>query len=243
VDISRPHTFAWLFAFLLALAPPLLTPEQATAQGVGAWTPMASAGAPDSRDTPATVWTGNELVLWGGTGGDALKFLPIGSGGRYNPVTRTWRPMAAGGPVTIGAPSAVWTDTDVIIWSGQSWWGSPEGAIYHPITNNWTPLPTAGQPGMAESQQAVVWTGKEMIVWAGEGGKDVVGDGAMYVRDTDSWQPLPAYNVTAFTDGYRTWVNGPFGIEERLNSQRFPWEAGSGAPGGGAHRYDSHNRG
>lgn len=35
-----------------------------------------------------------------------------------------------------------------------------------------------------------------------------------------------ADNFTAFTDGYRTWVNGPFGVQERLNSQRFPWEAG-----------------
>jgi len=32
-------------------------------------------------------------------------------------------------------------------------------------------------------------------------------------------------NWTAFTDGYHTWINGPNGLEERLNSQRFPWEA------------------
>ena len=32
-------------------------------------------------------------------------------------------------------------------------------------------------------------------------------------------------NFTALTDGYRTWVNGPYGLQERLNSQRFPWEA------------------
>lgn len=31
-------------------------------------------------------------------------------------------------------------------------------------------------------------------------------------------------NITAFTDGYRTWINGPFGIQTRLNSQRFCWE-------------------
>ncbi|HEY8745319.1 MAG TPA: hypothetical protein VIU62_19695 [Chloroflexota bacterium] len=37
-------------------------------------------------------------------------------------------------------------------------------------------------------------------------------------------------NHTAFTDGYHTWVNGPHGLQERLNSQHFPWEdAGSGA--------------
>ena len=34
-----------------------------------------------------------------------------------------------------------------------------------------------------------------------------------------------ADNFTAFTDGYRTWVNGPFGVQMRLNSQRFFWEA------------------
>ncbi len=38
-----------------------------------------------------------------------------------------------------------------------------------------------------------------------------------------------ADNFTAFTDGFRTWVNGPFGIQERLNSDRFPWEAGGNA--------------
>jgi hypothetical protein len=31
-------------------------------------------------------------------------------------------------------------------------------------------------------------------------------------------------NFTAFTDGYRTWVNGPFGIQMRLNTERFDWE-------------------
>ena len=31
-------------------------------------------------------------------------------------------------------------------------------------------------------------------------------------------------NFTAFTDGSRTWVNGPFGLQQRLNDQRFFWE-------------------
>jgi hypothetical protein len=34
-----------------------------------------------------------------------------------------------------------------------------------------------------------------------------------------------ADNVTAFTDGYRTWLEGPQGLEKRLNGQRFPWES------------------
>lgn len=33
-----------------------------------------------------------------------------------------------------------------------------------------------------------------------------------------------ADNFTAFTNGFRTWVNGPFGLQTRLNTQRFDWE-------------------
>jgi hypothetical protein len=33
-----------------------------------------------------------------------------------------------------------------------------------------------------------------------------------------------ADNHTAFTDGYHTWVNGPDGLQERLNTQRLAWE-------------------
>ena len=37
------------------------------------------------------------------------------------------------------------------------------------------------------------------------------------------WRKLD--NWTGFTDGYHTWVNGPNGLQERWNSQRFAWEA------------------
>ncbi len=33
-----------------------------------------------------------------------------------------------------------------------------------------------------------------------------------------------ADNWTAFTDGYRTWVNGPDGLQSRLNTEQFDWE-------------------
>ena len=41
--------------------------------------------------------------------------------------------------------------------------------------------------------------------------------GLLVWRKSDNW--------TAFTDGYHTWINGPHGLEERLNTQRFAWEA------------------
>lgn len=40
--------------------------------------------------------------------------------------------------------------------------------------------------------------------------------GLLVWRKADNW--------TAFTDGYQTWLNGPNGIQQRLNTDRFPWE-------------------
>jgi hypothetical protein len=40
--------------------------------------------------------------------------------------------------------------------------------------------------------------------------------GLMVWRKADNW--------TAFTDGYRTWINGPNGVQSRLNTDRFDWE-------------------
>ena len=40
--------------------------------------------------------------------------------------------------------------------------------------------------------------------------------GLMVWRKLDNW--------TAFTDGYRTWINGPHGLEARLNTESFAWE-------------------
>ncbi len=40
--------------------------------------------------------------------------------------------------------------------------------------------------------------------------------GLMAWRKIDNW--------TAFTNGYKTWINGPDGLVSRLNTDRFPWE-------------------
>ena len=46
--------------------------------------------------------------------------------------------------------------------------------------------------------------------------------GLLAWRKADNW--------TAFTDGYRTWINGPNGLEQRLNTERFEWEQDPPAP-------------
>jgi hypothetical protein len=52
----------------------------------------------------------------------------------------------------------------------------------------------------------------------GPGGKG----GLLVWRKSDNW--------TAYTNGFQTWVNGPQGLQLRLNSERFPWEGDNGEP-------------
>ena len=46
--------------------------------------------------------------------------------------------------------------------------------------------------------------------------------GLLVWRKADNW--------TAYTDGYRTWVNGPNGLQTRLNTERFPFESDDREP-------------
>ena len=85
------------------------------------WTPTASKGAPATRLGHTVVWTGNEMIIWGGTHvGVGGTNIHLRSGGRYDPWGRTWSPNFS----TIGAPTrryghtAVWTGTEMIVWGG-----------------------------------------------------------------------------------------------------------------------------
>ena len=50
---------------------------------------------------------------------------------------------------------------------------------------------------------------QETTAWHG-------GGGLLVWRKADNW--------TAFTDGAHSWVNGPYGLQKRLNTERFSWE-------------------
>lgn len=76
-----------------------------------------------------------------------------------------------------------------------------------------------GFAALAEMIPDVVGTPKEDEHWEANGDSQQVTTGGLLVwRKADNW--------TAFTDGHTTWINGPNGLESRLNSERFPWELG-----------------
>ncbi len=156
-----------------------------------AWTPVATPGAPGPRSLHTAVWTGTEMIVWGGVGAAILD-----SGGRYDPVANTWAPIASGGTARYWH-TAVWTGSRMIAWGGQGvaagGLGGP-AAIYDLAANTWSssgsPLPGNDQPPIARINHTAVWTGSRMIVWGGQKPTSMVvkyRDGASYDPALDRW--------------------------------------------------------
>jgi len=62
------------------------------------WTATSLTDAPTGREAHTAVWTGSEMIVWGGYVGIIGN---VNTGGRYNPGTNTWIATS-----TINAPSA-----------------------------------------------------------------------------------------------------------------------------------------
>ncbi|RMF71601.1 MAG: hypothetical protein D6738_13495, partial [Acidobacteria bacterium] len=153
-----------------------------------AWRPGTLGTLPDPREGATAVWTGSEMIVWGGRAGASFD-----NGGRYDPVLDSWRAITeAGAPSPRSWHTAVWTGTEMIVWGGAD--GDPfgDGAAYDPVTDAWRPLALAGAPS-ARSRHTAVWTGSEMIVWGGENDLfEEVRDGGRYDPVADAWSPLPS---------------------------------------------------
>lgn len=148
-----------------------------------AWGLMATTNQPAARIDHTVVWTGDEMIVWGGRNGFGSEIV-YGNGARYNPSTDTWHPVSA-----VGAPSAryghtaVWTGTEMIVWGGSF---RDDGARYNPSTDTWAPLSASGAPS-GRLGHVAVWTGTEMIVWGAYYGS--TNSGGRYNPATDVWRP------------------------------------------------------
>jgi hypothetical protein len=146
-----------------------------------AWRSLSDVGAPSPRDRHTAVWTGTEMIIWGGSSP---------GGARYDPATDTWAPISSvGAPLDVQSHTAVWTGSEMLIWGGTL---GASGAAYNPATDTWRPLPPAAIP--PRSSHTAVWTGSEMLIWGGlaADGSTPLGDGASYNPVTDTWRVLPA---------------------------------------------------
>jgi N-acetylneuraminic acid mutarotase len=167
---------------------------------VGLWARQTDS-SPTGRDYHTAVWTGSEMIVWGGYGWNGSGFSYSNDGGRYNPAANSWTALFPGAPTARGGHTAVWTGSEVIVWGGASnttYYAN--GRRYNPASNRWTAVATTGAPS-ARGFHTAVWTGTEMIVWGGSNGSNLLNDGGRYNPTANSWTALP----TAGTPGVRAY--------------------------------------
>ena len=78
------------------------------------WTATA-ADAPTARAQHTAVWTGSEMIVWGGLNqGSALN-----TGDKYEPATDSWTSISTTNvPQARSGHTAIWTGTEMIVWAG-----------------------------------------------------------------------------------------------------------------------------
>jgi hypothetical protein len=157
----------------------------------------------DVRWKHAMVWTGRELVVWGGELDAANMGIPgqnaiYNDGAAYDPIARRWRTMSAsplpgdsapgGGIGGGGVARAVWTGSEVlVVQAGRA-------AAWNPETDRWREVPSPpgdGTVGLVAAGDVVIQLDRE-AVWA------------WHPRDNE-WSRLPDPPV-ALSQGIVVWT-------------------------------------
>jgi N-acetylneuraminic acid mutarotase len=209
------------------------------------WTTISTTNAPAARASHTAVWTGSEMIVWGG--GSAGTYL--NTGGRYDPSTNSWTATSTiNAPPPRGGNTAVWTGSEMIVWGGDDGVSVNTGGKYNPATDTWTATNTATAP-LGRIFHTAVWDGSEMIVWGGWNEIEL-GTGGRYNPGTDSWAatsinsaPSARYDHTAVWTGSEMVVWGgwngsnSFNTGGRYNPSTDAWTA-TGTSNAPTARYD-----
>ena len=186
--------------------------------GTDSWIATSTTNAPDARDGHTAVWTGSEMIVWGGY--DASNNL--NTGGRYNPSTDRWAATSTtNAPTGRDVHTAIWTGSEMIVWGGYPSNDFNTGGRYNPSTDSWTATSPTNAPA-GRGGHTAVWTGSEMIIWGGYDGPNRLNSGGRYDPGTNTWTATNLTNApTARIEFTAVWTG----------SEMIVWGGGNGAGG------------
>jgi hypothetical protein len=212
---SAPRWSSFLVVVLaVAFASPDSVSVGSSEQPSPTWQKIAKAPIA-GRIGAGTVWTGNEMLAWGGVV-RAGSIEAVGDGAAYDPLDGSWRSIRSSphGVLGGGGQAAVWTGRRALFWAGNSPDGPAGGAVYNPRTGRWRNL-SRGPLGPREGY-ASAWTGSELIIVGGTLGDGLARPIAAGVNpSTDRWHRLPGFGYLeglrpsgAIWSGDRLFVGG-----------------------------------
>jgi N-acetylneuraminic acid mutarotase len=183
------------------------------------WSITSFRQAPFAANRHKSVWSGNEMIVWGGYNGDYLNI-----GARYNPISDNWNTMS-----TVDAPdgrvnhTAIWTGSEMIVWGGNDESVLTTGSRYHPINDSWNAT-SPNDNSEIRSGHTAVWTGSEMIIWGGLLG-NFSNTGWRYDPTDNSWTatstigaPMDRQRHTAVWNGTEMMIWGGQEFFEEVNT-------------------------
>ena len=139
------------------------TAGEATAAqlAAGHWEVIPAAPIAPRADA-ASIWTGRELIVWGGQAKSTGPTI-VDDGAAYDPASDTWRALPSA-PISRpddAGQAVVWTGTEMVVWDATH----GDGAAYDPTSNTWRALPSAPLP--VSPFGLGVWTGDRALFVAG----------------------------------------------------------------------------
>jgi hypothetical protein len=149
-----------------------------------------------SRVGATALWTGEELLVWGGLAWDDAGDGPVAvaDGYAYDPAGDVWRRIAPGPLAGRFRHAAVWTGEAMLVWGGAA---SEEpgdvladGALYSAATDSWEAIPDAPLGGRDTAIAAVI--GERVVIVGGQTRRspsawDAHADGAVFSLPQGEW--------------------------------------------------------
>ncbi|MFK7828091.1 MAG: Kelch repeat-containing protein [Oligoflexales bacterium] len=158
------------------------------------WWDMEYLSAPEGRIFHSAVWSGEQLLVWGGIIG-GLSPGYSSSGGGYNPTMNQWITISTNNqPSERFGHCAVWTGSRMFIWGGENAGGlRSDGYLYDPGTNSWSVVSSTDAPSARLWHNCTLYSEK-IYLWGGVSGddSDILGSGAIYDPSNDSWKSMSA---------------------------------------------------
>lgn len=169
--------------------PPEGATHRASAEGAryhpdsDTWVPLAASPL-SGRFGVGTVWTGTEMLIWGGVGENGVLGSDEVYGAAYDPEQDTWRVInPADAPRVNLAP--IWTGSHMLLWGALS--DQVYAAKYDPARDVWSSITAARAPNPSGG---ALWTGRELLAWAFVATTWARYNGGAYDPQTDSWRSL-----------------------------------------------------
>jgi hypothetical protein len=188
---------------------------------VGTWERLPD--PPVSDWGQGQVWTGAELIRFGGTG------TPHSTGAAaYDPAAGTWRRLADLPDEVAGASLGVWTGHEVVAFAVQT---PGVAATYDPATDEWQLVSDPAIPYLGAGSYAF-WTGDEVLLAgfptseaASTDVRPEPGRAALFDPATGEWRALPDAPQPIFPNGAAVWTG-----DQAVFVTAAPGDLGEGPP-------------